>query len=64
MCRHDHLEKPKVYRMRGWNMIEKVIYRIEIPTEDMVEGLPTKLNRFLNELGYDAEIIDSEGFEE
>jgi hypothetical protein len=61
---HDHLEKPKVYRMRGWNMIEKVIYRIEIPTEDMVEGLPTKLNRFLNELGYDAEIIDSEGFEE
>jgi len=44
--------------------IEKVIYRIEIPTEDMVEGLPTKLNRFLNELGYDFEIIDSEGFEE
>jgi hypothetical protein len=26
--------------------------------------LPTKLNRFLNELGYDFEIIDSEGFEE
>ena len=44
--------------------IEKVIYRIEIPTEDMVEGLPTKLNQFLNELGYDFEIIDSEGFEE
>jgi hypothetical protein len=46
------------------NMIEIVIYRIEIPTEDMVEGLPTKLNRFLNELDYHAEIIDSEGFEE
>ena len=45
-------------------MIEIVIYRIEIPTEDMVEGLPTKLNRFLNELDYHAEIIDSEGFEE
>jgi hypothetical protein len=45
-------------------MIEKVIYRIEIPTEDMIEGLPTKLNRFLNELGYHAEIIDSDGYEE
>ena len=44
--------------------IEKVIYRIEIPTEDMVEGLPTKLNQFLNELAYDFEIIDSEGYEE
>ena len=45
-------------------MIEKIIYQIEIPTNDMIEGLPTKLNQFLNELGYDFKIIDSKGYEE
>ncbi len=43
--------------------IEKVIYEIHIPLEDMNEGLPKELNQFLKKLGYHFEMIDSKGFE-
>lgn len=46
------------------DLIETVVYKIKIPVADQVEGLPTKLNKFLKEMGYEFEIVDSEGFEQ
>ena len=56
------MEKPP--KIDNPEIREIVIYKIKIPLGDQIEGLPTKLNKFLIAQNYEFEIIDSKGFEE